>query len=45
MNARLVALAISMMLAAVVLAGRGPASDDPFHGEFSRHSHLMEKRF
>jgi hypothetical protein len=44
MNARIVALAVSLVLAATVLAGLAPASDDPFSGDFSRHSRLMEKR-
>jgi hypothetical protein len=44
MKARIVALAVSTLLGAVVLAGLVPASDDPFHGDFSRHSRLMEKR-
>lgn len=44
MKTRIVALAVSTILAAAVLAGLAPASDDPFSGDFSRHSRLMERR-
>ena len=44
MNARLVALVVAAVVGAAVIAVLAPSTDDPFYGEFSRHSHLMEKR-